>query len=68
MAKVTWSKIAKVLRDEYLEGMRCKICGDEIEEGENALKTLNNIYRHFKEKHPEVIEKVRERISAEAVA
>lgn len=68
MAKVTWSKIAKVLRDEYLEGMRCKICGDEIEEGENALKTLNNIYKHFKEKHPEVIDEVRKKISAEAVA
>ncbi|NPA70905.1 MAG: hypothetical protein GXO26_08850, partial [Crenarchaeota archaeon] len=52
MGRVVWSKVAKVLREEYVEGNKCKICGEEIEEGENAFKTLSNIYKHFKEKHP----------------
>jgi len=50
-----------------MEGMKCKVCGEEIEEGgENALKTLNNIYKHFKEKHPDIIEQVKEKLSAKA--
>ncbi|NPA23751.1 MAG: hypothetical protein GXO26_06510 [Crenarchaeota archaeon] len=68
MAKITWSKIAKVLKEEYMEGMKCKVCGKEIEEGENALKTLNNIYKHFKENHPDIIEQVKEKLSAKATA
>jgi len=62
MARIVWSKIAKVLREEYMEGLRCKICGQEIEEGENALKTLSNIYRHFKESHPDKIEEVKSKL------
>ena len=63
MARIVWSKIAKVLREEYMEGLRCKICGKEIEEGENALKTLNNIYKHFKEAHPDKIEEVKAKLA-----
>ena len=62
--KITWSKIAKILREEYIEGLRCKICSEEIPEGENVLKTLNNIYKHFKEKHPEIIEQVKRRLAS----
>ncbi|NPA99883.1 MAG: hypothetical protein GXO10_00750 [Crenarchaeota archaeon] len=62
--KITWSKIAKVLREEYIEGLRCRVCGEEIPEGENVLKTLNNIYRHFKERHPEVIDEIKRRLSS----
>jgi hypothetical protein len=29
-----------------------------------VLKTLNNIYRHFKEKHPDVIDEVKRRLSS----
>ncbi len=32
MGRVVWSKIAKVLREEYVEGSKCKVCGEEIEE------------------------------------
>ena len=62
MPRIVWSKQAKVLKEEYMEGRRCKICGEEIEEGENALKTLSNIYRHFKEKHPDKLEEVKQRL------
>jgi len=61
--KITWSKVAKVLREEFMEGLRCKLCGEEIEEGENALKTLNNIYKHYKQKHPETIEKIKQKLT-----
>ena len=60
MARITWSRIAKELREEYVENGRCKICGEHVEEGDNVLKILNTIYRHFKEKHVEIVEKVRE--------
>jgi len=63
MARIVWSKIAKVAREEYMEGLRCKICGKEIEEGENALKTLANIYRHFKEEHPDKIEEIKAKLA-----
>jgi len=64
MARIVWSKIAKVLREEYvLDGNKCKVCGATIEEGENMFKTLSNIYKHFKEKHPEVIEEVKAKLA-----
>ena len=63
MARIVWSKIAKVLKEEYVEGTKCKVCGSEIEEGENAFKTLSNIYKHFKEKHPEIIEEVKSKLA-----
>jgi len=62
MPRIVWSKQAKVLKEEYMEGLRCKICGEEIEEGENALKTLSNIYKHFKEKHPDKLEEVKQKL------
>jgi len=65
--RITWSKVAKILKEEYLEGMRCKLCGEEIEEGENALKTLNNIYKHFKENHPEIVEQAKEKLAKEVI-
>jgi len=63
MARIVWSKIAKVLREEYLEGNKCKVCGEAIEEGENAFKTLSNIYKHFREKHPDVVEQVKTQLT-----
>ena len=63
MAKIVWSKIAKVLREEYVEGTKCRICGAEIEQGENALQTLANIYRHFKENHPDKIEEAKTKLA-----
>ncbi len=63
MARIVWSKIAKVLKEDYVDGTKCKVCGNEIEEGENAFKTLSNIYKHFKENHPEIIEEVKTRLS-----
>jgi len=62
MARVVWSRIAKELKEKYVEGTKCKLCGEEIPEGENALRTLNNIYKHFKEKHLDVVEKVKTEI------
>jgi len=64
MARIVWSKQAKVLREEYVEGSRCKICGAEIEQSENALKTLANIYRHFKENHPDILEQVKQKLAS----
>lgn len=63
MARIVWSKIAKVLREDYVEGTKCKICGGTIEEGENAFKTLSNIYKHFRENHPEIIEEVKTKLA-----
>jgi len=63
MARIVWSKIAKVLKEEYVDGNKCKVCGAEIEEGENAFKTLSNIYKHFRESHPEIIEQVKTQLS-----
>ncbi len=63
MVRAVWSKIAKVLKEKYMEGLKCKVCGKEIEEGENALKTLSNIYRHFKEEHPEKVEEAKAEVS-----
>ncbi len=64
MARIVWSKIAKVLREKYVEGTKCKVCGKEIEEGENLFKTLSNIYKHFKENHPDIIDKVKSELAA----
>lgn len=63
MARITWPKVAKHTREKYVEGNKCKICGKTIEEGENAFRTLYNIYKHFKENHPEVLEKVKAELS-----
>ena len=63
MPRLVWSKIAKVLKNEYVEETRCRICGKVIAEGENVLKMLSNIYRHFKEEHPEKIEEVKTKIA-----
>jgi len=34
----------------------------------DALKTLNNIYKHFKEKHPDIIEQVKEKLTTAKAA
>ncbi|NPA70022.1 MAG: hypothetical protein GXO26_04375 [Crenarchaeota archaeon] len=62
MGRVVWSKIAKVLKEEYLDGMKCKVCGESIPEAESQFKLLSNIYKHFKEKHPDVIEEVKSKL------
>ncbi len=59
MTRTTWVKIAKHLREQYLEGTKCKLCNETIPEDEKALKTLSNIYRHFKERHPEIIQELK---------
>ncbi len=63
MPRVTWSKVAKVLKEKYMEGTKCKICGKEIEDSTNALETLGKIYRHFKEVHPEKIEEAKQELT-----
>lgn len=70
MARLVWSKIAKVLKEEYVtEDGVCKICNSKIEiEEDNRFKTLSNIYKHFKEKHPDIVEQVREKLKASALA
>ncbi len=63
MARINWPSIAKVLREKYVSGSKCTVCGAMIEEAPNVLKTLANIYRHFKENHPDIVEKVKSEIS-----
>jgi predicted methyltransferase len=64
MARIPWPKIAKELMNEYVEGTRCKLCNGEIEQSDNRFKMLANVYKHFKEKHPEKIEEVKQRLAA----
>ncbi len=59
MARVVWSKVAKVLKEEYVDGSKCKLCGKEIEPADNKFKELSNIYKHFREEHPDIVEKVK---------
>jgi len=63
MVHMPWSKKAKVLREKYMEGMKCKLCGEEIEQADNPLKTLSNIYKHFKEKHPDKLDEISRELS-----
>jgi len=63
MPRVVWSKIAKVLKEECIEGNKCKLCGKEIELGETGLDTLKFIYRHFKEEHPSKIEEIKAKLT-----
>lgn len=57
--RTSWIRIAKKLDMDYIENLRCKICGREITPGETTLKTLANIYRHFKIEHPDKIEEAK---------
>jgi len=64
MARITWTSIAKVLRDEYVEEGKCKICKKTIvEPGMRGFEQLNRIYKHFKENHPNVIEEAKSKIA-----
>ena len=67
MPRTVWLKIAKVLKEKYVEDNKCTLCGSEIELDENILKQLRNIYRHFKEAHPEKIEEAKQELVQEAV-
>lgn len=65
--RITWSKIAKILTERHLEGIKCKICNTEIEglaTETNALKKLNIVYKHFKEKHPEIINQIKQELKS----
>ena len=66
MPRVPWPKIAKELRDKYTEDLgekfRCKVCGAEIPREVQALKTLSNIYKHFRYDHPDIVNEIRREI------
>jgi len=60
MPKPTWPVIAAAIKREYIEGGKCKICKEEIVKGEELpFKQLLKIYKHFAEKHKDVIDKVK---------
>jgi len=59
MPRIPWSKITKVIVEKYVEDNKCKLCGEEIERGESKLRFFANVYRHFKEKHPDKIDEAR---------
>ena len=62
MPRTPWPKVAKILEERYVDGTKCKLCGEGLE-GENRVKTLLAIYRHFKEKHPEKLDEIKVEIS-----
>lgn len=70
MPRIVWVKVAKKLESEYVdiaEGKRiCKICKEEIPDGETRLATLANIYRHFKANHADYVTKAKEGLSQES--
>ncbi len=64
MARVNWVKIAQILEREHVtktgETYTCKICNAEIVPEKNtAFSRYAAIYRHFKEKHPHIIEEIK---------
>lgn len=70
MPRITWTTITAVLvKEGYVEydrelgAAKCKICGEEMEIPEGRFKAYSIIYKHFKEKHPEVIEQVKEKLT-----
>ena len=65
MPSISWVKIARVLHFDYIENVRCKLCGAEIQVGETFTKTLYNVYKHFREAHPECVEAVKKRLLQE---
>ncbi len=64
MARVNWIKIAQALEKEHVtksgEIYTCKICNTEIVPEKNTpFSRYAAIYRHFKEKHPHIIEQIK---------
>jgi len=64
MARVNWVKIAQILEREHVtrtgEAYTCKICNAEIvPEKDTAFSRYAAIYRHFKERHPHIIEQIK---------
>lgn len=50
VTSMSWACIARVLAEYYVEGNKCKLCGEKL-----SFK-LTRIYKHFRQSHPEVIE------------
>ncbi|GEM_PF-3543077 len=64
MTRVNWVKIAQLIEKEYVtrtgEGYQCRICGSEIvPEKDAAFSRYAALYRHFKENHPDIVEKLK---------
>jgi len=61
MGRVVWTTIASKIRRQYIEeDGKCKVCGEVIPLEESLPRTLSNIYKHFKEKHPEIVEEIKQ--------
>ena len=61
---VKWATVASELKKQYVENGRCKLCGDVLVTGKDLpFKVLRNIYRHFNEKHPEIVKELKEKLS-----
>ena len=68
---VRWVVVARELVKEYLtpDG-KCRMCNSKLlEPGKTPpLRRLNIVYKHFKEKHSDVLENVRKRLAEERPA
>ena len=65
MPKLVWNKIAKALKEKYVDGTICKICNKDIGHADNAMSLYAMIYRHFKNEHPDILNKVKEELKRE---
>ncbi len=64
MPYIRWATIAKYCLKMYIEGRRCKLCGETLDLPETAPvpKKLYFVYRHFKEKHPDIVNDLKNRL------
>jgi len=63
-----WAKVAAELRDLYVEERggrgKCRLCGEQLYDSNlQAFKKLREIYKHFKEKHPDKLNEVKQRLA-----
>ena len=65
----TWVSIAKRLL-YYIRNYKCMLCGEtiKIEVGAISIKTLSRVYKHFKERHPEIIVKIADELKQSALS
>lgn len=66
--RIVWSKIASVIYKQYVERIgdrvKCKVCGEEIEAAsENIFAIYSAIYKHFKDRHANIIDEVKAQLS-----
>jgi len=57
-----WSRVAKLLKERYMNGNICKICGKSLDLTGPGLSKLKTIYRHFQEEHPEILAKTEQEL------